>query len=198
MPNIDKCTEKLIKEKATALFFVLGHINASSQEIADYAGVKRTLVNYYFRSKNNLFKITYDELITNLKSSLKKIYISKQPFSNKVEELIDFLIFFRESYPYLEIFNIQEINNINWSADSILQPQGSAELNYFIKEVEQEMENGLIKKYHPINFILNIFSLVSFPIVMKPLFIEIFDIDKSEFIALLKARKQVIKTILFN
>ena len=50
-------TEELIKQKAKELYVSKGVFDASTQEIADFAGVNRTLVNYYFRSKKNLFQV---------------------------------------------------------------------------------------------------------------------------------------------
>ena len=45
-------TEKLIKQKAKILFFQKGFLNATTQEIADEAGVNRALIHYYFRSRS--------------------------------------------------------------------------------------------------------------------------------------------------
>jgi hypothetical protein len=36
-------------------------VDATTQEIADEAGVNRTLINYYFRSRDNLIQIIFDE-----------------------------------------------------------------------------------------------------------------------------------------
>ncbi len=54
-------TQELIKETAKNLFFVKGKFDATTQEIADEAGVNRTLINYYFRSRDKLIQIIFDE-----------------------------------------------------------------------------------------------------------------------------------------
>ena len=54
-------TQELIKETTKNLFFVQGRFAATTQEIADEAGVNRTLINYYFRSRDNLVQIVFDE-----------------------------------------------------------------------------------------------------------------------------------------
>ena len=51
----DEATEELIKNTAKRLFFGEGKFNATTQEIADAAGVNRTLLNYYFRSRDRFF-----------------------------------------------------------------------------------------------------------------------------------------------
>jgi TetR/AcrR family transcriptional regulator len=59
--NKDAATEELIKETAKKIFFKEGKFNATTQEIADAAGVNRTLINYYFRSRNTLFDLVFKE-----------------------------------------------------------------------------------------------------------------------------------------
>ena len=192
-------TEELIKQKAKELYFSKGVFDASTQEIADFAGVNRTLVNYYFRSKKNLFQVVYKETIEKMKEKYVSIYVSDKPFRSKVEDIIEFTIQFKEKYPYLEVFNIQEFNKPNGEDELICIPKGSEELNGFLKEIEEEMEKGTLKRYEPINFFINIFSLISFPMVMKTVFAGLFNIRSDEDIQrIYKQRKEMAMTILFN
>ena len=55
-------TEELIKETAKRMFFGEGRFHATTQEIADEAKVNRTMINYYFRSRNNLISIIWMSL----------------------------------------------------------------------------------------------------------------------------------------
>ena len=61
MAQRDKGTEQLIKDTAKRIFFSDGKLHATTQDIADAAGVNRTLVNYYFRSRDMLFEQVADE-----------------------------------------------------------------------------------------------------------------------------------------
>lgn len=194
-------TEALIKEQSKILFFQKGNLKATVQEIADFAGVKRTLVNYYFRSKENLFCIVYHELIEEMKRILDNIYKSEVDFEQKVDQLIDYFFETKIKFPYLEVFNIQESNNIfklKSSDDNNSAPQPLKHLGHFVKEIEEAMERGIIKKYNPINFLINIISLISFPIIMKPIFTRIYALDDAAYTALLQERKTMIKQTLFN
>ena len=56
-------TEKLIKQKAKILFFQKGFLNATTQEIADEAGVNRALIHYYFRSRDLMLEALLDETL---------------------------------------------------------------------------------------------------------------------------------------
>lgn len=192
-------TEEHIKQRAKVLFFTTGILDASTQEIADFAGVNRTLVNYYFRSKKNLFHIVYTEIITEMRTNFAAIYVSNVTFREKVEALIDYTTEFRETYPFLEIFNIQETSKLNNRLETVLRPTCMEETGFFLKEIEEEMKKGTIPTYEPINFLINLMSLISFPIVMKPIFREIFCISTEEqYQRIYNQRKEMVMTILFN
>lgn len=192
-------TEQQIRQHAKELFFSKGLLNASTQEIADFAGVNRTLVNYYFRSKKNLFHIVYNETIMEMRKSYAGIYVSDMPFREKVEALIDFTTEFKENYPFLEIFNIQETSKLSNQLETILQPAYMEETGLFLKEIEEEMKRGTIPAYNPVNFLINVISLISFPIVMKPIFKEIFLVPSEEqYQKIYNQRKEMVMTILFN
>ncbi len=192
-------TEEHIKQRAKVLFFTTGILDASTQEIADFAGVNRTLVNYYFRSKKNLFHIVYTEIITEMRTNFAAIYVSNVTFREKVEALIDYTTEFRETYPFLEIFNIQETSKLNNRLETVLRPTCMEETGFFLKEIEEEMKKGTIPAYEPINFLINLMSLISFPIVMKPIFREIFCISTEEqYQRIYNQRKEMVMTILFN
>ena len=192
-------TEEQIKQHAKELFFFKGMLDASTQEIADFSGVNRTLVNYYFRSKKNLFNIVYTEMREEMRKNFASIYVSEISFREKVEALIDYSTEFRENYPFLEIFNIRETSKLNNQMETVLQPKSMAETKLFLKEIEREMQKGTIPVYEPVNFLINIISLISFPIVMKPIFSEIFCISSEEqYLKIYNQRKEMVMTILFN
>ena len=65
-------TEELIKETAKRMCFAEGRFHATTQEIADEAKVNRTLINYYFRSRNNLISIIYEEATQEIRSKVNQ------------------------------------------------------------------------------------------------------------------------------
>jgi TetR/AcrR family transcriptional regulator len=198
MSNECVATDVQIKEHAKELFFVLGNLQATSQEIADFVGVKRTLVNYYFRSKENLLHIVYLEIIDDMKRELNEVYVSKVTFKKKVAALIDTVLAFRLRFPFFEIFNTNEVGNKMQNKMSIMQPQPSAKMMYFIKEIEDAMQQGIVQKSNPYNFLLNIMSLVSYPITMKPLYVDVYGITVDDYDKILQDRKELILALLFK
>src|SRR3954469_4336096 len=97
-------TEKLIKEKAKILFFQKGFLNATTQEIADEAGVNRALIHYYFRSREQMLDVLLDETIQEKKKRARSILPSEIPFREKIARYIDAIVDYGLAYPYLENF----------------------------------------------------------------------------------------------
>ncbi|WP_292008608.1 TetR/AcrR family transcriptional regulator [Chryseobacterium sp.] len=52
---LNNSVQHQILEAAKELFFAKGYFNATSKEIADYAKVPRTSINYYFPSVKELY-----------------------------------------------------------------------------------------------------------------------------------------------
>src|SRR5688572_2782290 len=101
-------TEKLIKEKAKILFFQKGFLDATTQEIADEAGVNRALIHYYFRSRELMLEMILDETMMEKRDRARKILMSDLPFRKKIASYIDTVVEYGLMYPYLENFIISE------------------------------------------------------------------------------------------
>lgn len=194
----DNRTEELIKERSKELFFMIGKLSASTQEIADFAGVKRTLVNYYFGSKQKLFEIVFDETRLSFKKHLSEILGSERSVFEKVSLLIDRFSEFIKTYPHYNIFLITELNTKKQNSREIIQRYYCPEQKAFFKEIEAEMKAGNITQMNPFNFYINIFALVSYPIIMRPYYDRIFDMSKSDLDDMYDKRKEDILKLLFQ
>ena len=187
-------TEQLIKETAKRIFFGEGRFNATTQEIADAAGVNRTLINYYFRSRDNLFDIVFDDAHKQEHERTEAIVFSNKPFREKISESMDLQFEQSKEYPYLEIYMVTQMNQGNCYKD---KEHMNLLLDKFYLEVALEMERGNIHKMRPEQFILNFVSLMSFPVSMRPLLQEIMGFTKESYDILLEERKDVIMNTLF-
>jgi TetR/AcrR family transcriptional regulator len=191
----DTGAEQLIKDTAKRIFFAEGKLNATTQDIADAAGVTRTLVNYYFRSKDVLFKQVFDESMHDMGKRMDEVIQSTLPFKKKIERFIEVFYTQLTAYPYQESFMIAEINSNGFSIPKKEEPNVLAA---FLKEIHTEMEKGVVKKMKPMNFLLNLFALMAYPLLTRPLFKIIFELDDLQYTKLLNDRKKMIVDILFN
>lgn len=186
-------TQELIKETAKNLFFVQGRFDATTQEIADEAGVNRTLINYYFRSRDNLVQIVFDEAHKVEKEKSEIIMRSELPFKEKITHFIEGSLQTSLQYPYLETYIVSQINKGTCHKRDVEKE----DLQIFYRDIKKEMELGNIEKMEPIQFIINMISLLIFPSAIRPLFMENMMIDDKEFDRLIADRKDIILKLLF-
>ena len=187
-------TEYIIKETAKKLFFQEGRFNATTQEIADAAGVNRTLINYYFRSRNNLFKIVFDEAKQMEVSKIDSIMLSNFGFKEKISHFIDYSLEVNNQYPYLETYIVSQMNQgLKYKRENVKEHSEE-----FFKNVKEAMEQGIIEPMEPIQFLLNMVSLINFPLAMRPLLQENLQITDEVYQQLLKDRKEIVLKTLFK
>ena len=187
-------TQELIKETAKNLFFVQGRFDTTTQEIADEAGVNRTLINYYFRSRDNLVQIVFDEAHKVEKEKSEIIMRSELPFKEKITHFIEGSLQTSLQYPYLETYIVSQINKGTCHKRDVEKE----DLQIFYRDIKKEMELGNIEKMEPIQFIINMISLLIFPSAIRPLFMENMMIDDKEFDRLIADRKDIILKLLFK
>jgi hypothetical protein len=187
-------TQELIKETAKNLFFVQGKFDATTQEIADAAGLNRTLINYYFRSRDNLVQIIFDEADRVEKEKSEIIMNSDLLFKEKISLFIEGSLSTSLQYPYLETYIVSQINKGICHKSEIERSQKEQ----ILKDIQTEMDNGNIEKMEPVQFIFNMISLLIFPSAVRPLLMENMMIDDKEFDRLISDRKDIILNMLFK
>lgn len=200
MPVKDCQTEELIIDTAMQIFFVEGRIQATTQEIADAAGVNRTLINYYFRSKKELITKLMENARKEFSGNSDVILLSDLPFREKTEHFIEDFLNRQMKYPYLEPFitlnAIKERFSKDKSASALEQPEA---IHNYLNEIENEMEKGTIPKYNPEHFLTNLFSLIIHPFIAKPLQMKLLNMTEKQYSGLITERKEVIiKTIFLD
>lgn len=188
-------TEALIRKTAKKLFFGEGKFNATTQEIADAAGVNRTLINYYFRSRDNLFNSVFEEALLKEKEKSEAIINSNASFRDKLGHFIDDSISKAMQYPYLEIYIVTQMNQGCVYHKTENFDENIAKMAI---EIEEEISKGNINPISTQQFILNLASLVSFPTCMRPLLKETMKISDKEFDQLLSERREVILSTIFK
>ncbi len=200
MPVKDCKTEQHIKETARRIFLKEGKMLATTQDIADAAGVNRTLLHYYFRSRDILFSMVFQEALTKLRCRIHEILGSGVDFRQKIENLVN--VFYEEltELPYLETFIALQLNQEpeKYEEFFIHLPGGKERLKNFLKEIQHEMEKGTIPEMKPINYFINLFALMAYPFVARPIYKNMFDLSDGTYNKLLPERKGMIMSLLFK
>jgi TetR/AcrR family transcriptional regulator len=75
---------------ARTLFAQKGYSGASTQEIAEAAGVNKRLIFYYFKSKDKLYMATLEDFFNQVERFLKNFEIRKEDISDRWLALLRF------------------------------------------------------------------------------------------------------------
>jgi AcrR family transcriptional regulator len=110
MAENDKLTEEKIYEAAKAVFAERGMDGARMQEIADRAGINKSLLHYYYRSKEKLFSAIFDELALMTFRKFAQLFETDLPFEDQISNFFSEHIEFLKANPGLPIFILTEIN----------------------------------------------------------------------------------------
>ena len=195
----DSITEQQIKDAAKKLFFGEGRFKATTQEIADAAGVNRTLVNYYFRSRDQLFDQVLKDARDSMDSRMNTTFLNAKSFREKLGMFIDVFMEQSITYPYLDLYMLARINDdVERQNEIISDLKKTEKLKHFLKDIEDEMAKGTIEKMAPIQFFLNLISLMTYPMVMQPLFKKIFNYTDKQYRQLISDRKEIILNLLMK
>ena len=194
MSQRDKGTEQLIKDTAKRMFFSEGKLHATTQDIADAAGVNRTLLNYYFRSRDILFEQVATEARVEISAELDSVFSSELAFKEKVQQLINVFMDQAMKFPYREIYVVTELNR----TEKTVPEEKKNRIRQFLKEINEEMEKGKIKKMDPRQFLMNLFALMAYPLITNCLNKSLYSINDSEYLKLMKDRKKLIFEMVYQ
>ena len=184
-------TEETILEAARKVFMQKGFAAARMCEIAEMAGINQALLHYYFRSKDRLFGVIFEQQSNNFYSNILSILHSDLPFFEKLRLMIAKEIEKISSAPYLPMFILNEMH----SNPKRMQCNGSWDRNtHFFKTfsdlVEREYEAGRIRKVCPKQLFLSIMGITMFPFLAQPMVKMAMEIDGLSFEQLMQERAE--------
>jgi TetR/AcrR family transcriptional regulator len=191
-------TEKLIKEKAKILFFQKGLLNATTQEIADEAGVNRALIHYYFRSREQMLDILLDETLQEKKQRVKSILSSDLPFREKIAYYIDAVVDYGLTYPYLENFIISETARHPDKIRDFCSRDKVKSSDLIRQQLEAEISKKKIAPISPEHFMVNLSALCNYPLLAKSVLQTIHGMTDAAYRKFLIERKRIIFVTIFN
>ena len=200
MPVKDCKTEQILLETALNLFYKEGRIKATTQEIADVAGINRTLIHYYFKSRNDLVKKVNDLADSRYRQALDKIYLANMPFKPKIRLIIEALISIHKEYPYLELYLATGMIKLATASPHDIKVVRESHIAFskIVKEAENELSTGTIRASSAMHFMTNIISLAVYPFFMRPLQLKLYEISDNKYDEFIEERCDEIMRLLFN
>jgi AcrR family transcriptional regulator len=197
MPK-DSQTEEKIKAAAKRVFVQKGFSGCTSREIAKEAGTNVALVNYYFRSKNQLFVIIYQSVTEDFLLSMVEVFSADLSLKEKVSQLIDREFEFLGKHPEIPMFVINEMSrnkNAGIEPQVILSKLGTTGI---FQETIEAQENGFMRKVDLVSIIMLIMANCQHPFMARLLNQQLNGLTDEQYNQQLLKHKEVVKEMLLN
>jgi TetR/AcrR family transcriptional regulator len=191
MPIDKENTEQKILEAAKEIFIEKGNDGARMQEIADRAGINKSLLHYYYRSKEKLFGAVFNFAFKHFAPNLKTILLDEQDdIFELIRKFVSMYIDIIMKNPFIPLFVLNEVNRKNTGV--FIQAIKAAGINpqVFRKRIEKDVEKGLIRPIDPNQLLINTIGMCVFPFIGRPLLqVVLFEDNKQEYDKFLAGRK---------
>ena len=194
----DENTEQQILNAAKNVFQTKGMDGARMQEIADTAGINKAMLHYYYRSKQLLFEAVFKNAFSLLAPQLNAILNDDSTVEDKVKNFTSNYISFIIKHPYLPNFIIQELNRNQDFILKLKDNKGFPNLEKFKKQVDEEVNKGIIKPISGEQLFINIMALNIFPFIAKPLIMAFANADNEAYMQLMEDRKTEVANFIIN
>ena len=194
----DQITEKKIFEAARSVFYKRGFAGARMQEIADEAGINKSMLHYYFRSKDKLFHEVFQIGIRNVLPNLFKIINNEGTLQQKTIEVAEYYTNMLKENPHLPMFVLHEMHQHPERFKEFMSTVHPIIPQTFMKQVQDAVDAGEIRPVKPQNFLINLLSWCMFPVVAKTMITTLLGLDEDAYRALLDDRQEMIPDLIFN
>ncbi|MBN1198143.1 MAG: TetR/AcrR family transcriptional regulator [Bacteroidales bacterium] len=144
MTEKDKQTEDKIFDAATEVFIEKGMDGARMQDIADRAGMNKSLLHYYYRSKDRLFNAVFEMIAMKMLKKFAPVFDANVLFEDKIRFFFREHISFLQKNPRLPAFLLNEINR---NPSRIKQFMANIDIESFWMILFTQHKEEL-KKYH--------------------------------------------------
>ena len=198
MQNPSEVQQRIL-DVAKDLFITNGYKGTSVRDIAAASETSVAMVNYYFRSKYNLFEIIFEDTLDVLAERVFTTITSDLPFFELIETWINSYYEILLEHPYIPIFILNEINQDPKRLMSRFMKREPYTIFWSIeKRIKEEVAMGHIKETPVPDFLLNILSLCVFPFIFRNLATSLTGVSNEEYNRGLEAHKTYVVEFIIN
>jgi AcrR family transcriptional regulator len=191
-------TEENILRVAREVFMKNGYDGTSMQMIADEAGINKSLLHYYYRTKEKLFGKIFAKVFSQFIPHLGVIFMSEMTMKEKIYAFVDRYIDIFLKNPLIPIFVMQELSKNPQHLTQLIKEAG---LNpeILIQNIVNSMKKEGVHLDDPRQFFVNMIGLCVFPFAAKPLIKRmLFENDETAYSAFLMDRKKAIPEMMIK
>lgn len=198
MADQEKNTEKQILEAASRVFLRKGSAGARMQEIADEAGINKSLLHYYYRTKDKLFMSVFRQAIGDFIPGILYILNANIPMYEKIDRFIKEYMEVLLGNPFVPMFILHELQRDPDRLFSVFKDAGIEPFGV-VQQFEASSAKGEIRNIDARHLIINVLSLCIFPVAARPMMQRVFfDNDDRAYEAFLEERKAVVSEFVIN
>ncbi len=193
--------ESRILEAARQVFVRKGFEATTMSDVAAEAGIGRTALHYYYRTKQMLFDAILGKLMALLLPNIDRIMKGDGSMLEKMPLIIDQYVSVLRQNPSFPIFIINELNRDpeHLYAAILKDPARIQPLLLMRRQMEEEMDKGILRKQMLIDVLLTVISLLVFPLLIRhPLSTVFMEGDVEQYMTFYDQRKAFVKTIVLR
>jgi TetR/AcrR family transcriptional regulator len=191
MTEKDKQTEEKIFESATEVFIEKGMDGARMQDIANHAGINKSLLHYYYRTKDHLFNAVFEMIAGQLFKRFSPVFDESLTLEQKIrffyKEHIDFL----QKNPKLPGFLMAELHRNPERIKKLIQGIDINKIWITLEAQHKEefMKYNITKEVIP-QLMTSIAAMSVFPFLAKPIVASIMEKMGYSFDKYIEERKE--------
>ena len=193
--------EEQILLVAKELCMQFGYEGVSTTQVAKAVGCNQALVHYYYRTKQNLFKIICQQEIQKMLKILVDIPQEDISFEDFIENIIEAQIGFLKNNPDAPFFIIGELRHnseVLKMMKELFSEFGKEILRKIRMFVEMKQKKGELNDVSIEDLLIDIVSLDVMSFVGQILFTQILEMDSQTQEAFLERRKTHIKKLILS
>jgi TetR/AcrR family transcriptional regulator len=193
-------TERQIFEAALEVFSRKGRDGARMQEIADTAGINRTLLHYYFRTKQQLYETCFGHCFERFMQTFGHWLSDTGSFADTLRGFIDgYIDFVREHRQVMRLMLNENLSGgtlLGEHLEAAFENEGFPQ-RIMENQIRSAIARGEIRDVDPKQTLLTIVSACLFFFVTRPTVMYLNPLAREDFDAFVEERKRHVFDVLF-
>lgn len=203
----DADTARRILAAARRVFLEKGMAGARMQEIADEAGINKALLHYYYRSKEQLFQIVFEQALADMMPRVQAIVTQPMPVREKLKAFVRVYFEQLREHPVVPLFVLHELQRGGGSLVQVfqahlMQQAGKAQPllppALLLDQIRAAQVRGELPPYDPVQLLVSILAMCIFPFLARPMIQFLLSMDQSAFDRFLEERTAHVEVFLDN
>lgn len=184
-----KDTEQRIINAAIKVFCEKGYDGARTRDIANEAGITHALINYHFKSKENLFNVIIENSLLGIRQKADEVL--NNPDTTHIEKINTITATFASTINQYQELLLFFVTQIVMNTTHIAQKLNIHDLYFNSIFYKQLKEQGLTDQ-DCINLYINIISLSIFPFIGKNVLKQATGFTEEQFKFIIDTRSNLI------